>query len=223
MDFVEQTRGWTDYFATIRGYNFIRPRQRIIEYALGISIDEGIVTYKQLKSENERIKVEWEKRVRDIKQRLTNNNLFVVGLEDEVSNQSTEKEMLQYGIIGKEGSLAEVMADMKRRIKLLNSSLRKTDDDRFEDYNRELRLFKQKEQQYDEFYRKLHDDYTKKDEIAKQLVAIEEEIDRNRNISKVSNLLTSGHVRKCPTCHRELDISDGGYLDIDSRNVLKIN
>lgn len=221
LDFVEQTRGWTDYFATIRGYNFIQPRQRIIEYALGISIDDGIATYKQLKNENEQIKAEWEKRVRDIKQRLIYNNLFVVGLEDEVSKQSIEKVMLQFGVIGEEGTLAEVIRDMNRRIQQLNSSLRKTGDERFKDYNKELELFKQKEQQYNEFYRKLQDDYIKKDEIAKQLVAINEEIDRNRNISKVSNLLNSGHVRKCPTCHRELDITDGGYLNIDSDDINK--
>lgn len=214
LDFVEQTRGWTDYFATIRGYNFIQPKQRIIEYALGLSIDDSIATFKQLKSENEKIKAEWEKRVKDIRQRLTYNNLFIIGLEEEINKQVTSKELLQFGVVGEKGTLAEVMAGMDRSIKLLNSSLRKTDDERFEDYNRELVSFKEKEKQYDEFYRKLQDDYNKRDEIARQLEAIKEEIDRNRNISKVTNLLNSSHVRKCPTCHRELDITDGGYLNI---------
>ena len=219
LDFVQQTRGWTDYFATIRGYNFIQPKQRIIEYALGVSIDDSIATYKQLKNENELIKAEWEKRVRDIKQRLTYNNLYVVGLVDDVSKQKTAKELLQYGAIGEDGTLEEVMSDMKRRIAQLNKTLRKTDDERFEAYNKELTGFKEKEKQYDDFYRKLQDDYNKKDEIAKQLAAIKDEIDRNRNISKVSNLLNSSHVRTCPTCHRELDITDGGYLNIDIDDI----
>ena len=219
LDFVEQTRGWTDYFATIRGYNFIQPKQRIIEYALGISIDDGIAIYKQLKNVNEQIKTEWNKRVRDIKQRLTYNNLYVIGLVDEVNKQMSRKESLQYGVIGEKGTLAEVLTKMREKIKKLNNSLRKTDEERFEDYNKELVVFRQKEQQYDEFYRKLQDDYTKKDEIKKQLDDIKEEIDRNKNINKVSNLLNSDHVRICPTCHRVLDITDGGYLTIDSDDI----
>lgn len=219
LDFVEQTRGWTDYFATIRGYNFIQPKQRIIEYALGISIDDGIAIYKQLKNVNEQIKIEWNKRVRDIKQRLTYNNLYVIGLVDEVNKQMSRKESLQYGVIGEKGTLAEVLTKMREKIKKLNNSLRKTDEERFEDYNKELVVFRHKEQQYDEFYRKLQDDYIKKDEIKKQLDDIKEEIDRNRNINKVSNLLNSDHVRICPTCHRVLDITDGGYLTIDSDDI----
>lgn len=214
LDFVEQTRGWTDYFATIRGYNFIQPKQRVIEYALGLNIDDSIATYKQLKNENDRLKEEWEKRVRDIKQRLTYNNLILRGISDDINKQKTEKELLQYGVIGKAGTLAEVMAEMSQEINILNSSIRKTDDERFEDYNKQLSEFKDKEKQYDQFYRKLQDDYRKKDEIARQLNSIQEEIDRNRNIKKVSNLLNSDHVRRCPTCHRELDISDGGSLDV---------
>lgn len=219
LDYVEQTRGWTDYFAAIRGYNFLQPKQRIVEYALGLGFDEDSVTKKQLSNQNELLKEGWYRKVRDIVQRLTYNNLMVSGLMEDISKQKWNKEDLQYAVIGEKGTLNEVMAEMERRIGRLNSSLRKTDDQRFDDYNRQLVSFNEKEEQYDVFYRKLQEDYNKKDEITRQIVNIEEEIDRNRNISHVSNLLNSQHVRVCPTCHRELDITDGGNLKIETDDI----
>ena len=219
LDYVEQTRGWTDYFAAIRGYNFLQPKQRIVEYALGLGFDEDSVTKKQLSNQNELLKEEWYRKVRDIVQRLTYNNLMVSGMMEDISKQKWNKEDLQYAVIGEKGTLNEVMAEMERRIGRLNSSLRKTDDQRFDDYNRQLVSFNEKEEQYDVFYRKLLEDYNKKDEITLQIVNIEEEIDRNRNISHVSNLLNSQHVRVCPTCHRELDITDGGNLKIETDDI----
>lgn len=219
LDYVEQTRGWTDYFAAIRGYNFLQPKQRIVEYALGLGFDEDSVTKKQLSNQNELLKEEWYRKVRDIVQRLTYNNLMVSGLVEDLSKQRGNNEDLQYAVIGEKGTLNEVMAEMERRIGRLNSSLRKTDDQRFDDYNRQLVSFNEKEEQYDVFYRKLQEDYNKKDEITRQIVNIEEEIDRNRNISHVSNLLNSQHVRVCPTCHRELDITDDGNLKIGTDDI----
>ena len=219
LDYVEQTRGWTDYFAAIRGYNFLQPKQRIVEYALGLGFDEDSVTKKQLSNQNELLKEEWYRKVRDIVQRLTYNNLMVSGLVEDISKQRGNNEDLQYAVIGEKGTLNDVMSEMERRIGRLNSSLRKTDDQRFDDYNRQLASFNEKEVQYDVFYRKLQEDYSKKDEIARQIVSIEEEIDRNRNISHVTNLLNSQHVRTCPTCHRELDITDEGNLKIETDDI----
>lgn len=219
LDYVEQTRGWTDYFAAIRGYNFLQPKQRIVEYALGLGFDEDSVTKKQLSNQNELLKEEWYRKVRDIVQRLTYNNLMVSGLVEDISKQRGNNEDLQYAVIGEKGTLNDVMSEMERRIGRLNSSLRKTDDQRFDDYNRQLVSFNEKEEQYDVFYRKLQEDYNKKDEITRQIVNIEEEIDRNRNISHVSNLLNSQHVRVCPTCHRELDITDDGNLKIETDDI----
>ena len=219
LDYVEQTRGWTDYFAAIRGYNFIQPKQRIVEYALGLGFDEDSVTKKQLSNQNELLKEEWYKKVRDIVQRLTYNNLMVSGLSEDIAKQKGKCEDLQYAVIGEQGTLAEVLAKIERRIGELNANLRKTDDQRFNDYNLQLSIFNEKEEQYDGFYRKLQEDYNKKEEIARQLVNIDEEIDRNRNISHVTNLLNSQHVRTCPTCHRALDITDNGNLKIETDDI----
>lgn len=219
LDYVEQTRGWTDYFAAIRGYNFLQPKQRIVEYALGLGFDEDSVTKKQLSNQNDLLKEEWHARARGIVQRLTYNNMMVSGLSDDIAQQKGNSVDLQFTIIGKKGTLAEVLTKMEERIERLNATLRKTDDQRFSDYNRQLVSFNKKKEQYDTFYRKLQEDYNKKDEIARQVVNIEEEIDRNRNISHVTNLLNSQHVRTCPTCHRALDITDDGNLKIELADI----
>lgn len=219
LDYVEQTRGWTDYFAAIRGYNFLQPKQRIVEYALGLGFDEDSVTKKQLGNENEQLKEEWHTRVRDIVQRLTYNNMMVSGLSDDIAKQKGKVDDLQYAVIGQRGTLSEVLEKMGDRIEELNAALRKTDDQRFDDYNEQLVSFKEKEEQYDNFYRKLQEDYNKKDEIVRQILNMEEEIDRNRNISHVTNLLNSQHVRICPTCHRALDVTDEGTLKIEPSDI----
>lgn len=221
LDFVEQTRGWTDYFATIRGYNFIQPKQRIVEYALGVSIDDTIATYKLLKNENDKIKEEWSKRVRDVVQRLTYNNLVITGLNSEVSKQTEVQDRLKIGVIGQNGTLVEVMESMRQRINYLNSVFRRTDDERFDSYNQQLAIFQTKEKQFDDFIMRLQDDKNKKFSIVKQLAAIDEEINRNKNIAQVSNLISSEHIRKCPTCHRDLDVTDSGYINVTDEDIKK--
>ncbi len=219
LNFVEQTRGWTDYFATIRGYNFIQPKQRIVEYALGINMDKTIATYKSLKNENDKIKDEWTKRVKDIFQRLTYNNLVIIGLNSDISKQVDFQCKLRIGVIGEEGTLAEVIERMKQRIDYLNSFTRKTDEERFNSYNQQLSIFHTKEKQYADFVEKLQDDINKKTAIEKQLIAIDEEISRNRNIEKVSNFINGGHMRKCPTCHRDIDVTDLGYINVTNEDL----
>lgn len=56
---MEQTRGWADYFATIKGYNILRPKQRIIEYAMSLAIDAEYETKQKLKEKRDNDKTTW--------------------------------------------------------------------------------------------------------------------------------------------------------------------
>lgn len=51
------------------------------------------------------------------------------------------------------------------------------------------------------------------------MIAIDEEISRNRNIEKVSNFINGGHMRKCPTCHRDIDVTDLGYINVTNEDL----
>lgn len=101
----------------------------------------------------------------------------------------------------------------------MNSFTRKTDEERFNSYNQQLSIFHTKEKQYADFVEKLQDDINKKTAIEKQLIAIDEEISRNRNIEKVSNFINGGHIRKCPICHRDIDVTDLGYINVTNEDL----
>ena len=65
--YIEQTRGWADYFATIKGYNILRPKQRIIEYALSLARDIDYETKQKMKEKRDCAKVKWEHEINYIK------------------------------------------------------------------------------------------------------------------------------------------------------------
>lgn len=119
--YVEQTRGWADYFATIKGYNILRPKQRIIEYAMSLAINAEYETKQKLKEKRDNDKTMWSLEVKNLKDILSCNNFEVLDLEDNVEKQKNNIDTLKIEYIGKNGlGIEHRLCELKEKIRLSN-------------------------------------------------------------------------------------------------------
>lgn len=207
--YVEQTRGWSDYFATIKGYNILRPKQRIIEYALSLAIDAEYETKQKLKEKRDNAKTKWYLEVRKLKDILACNNFEVLDLEDNVEKQKTVIDAIKIEYIGKNGlnidhrlqELEGIIGEFEQTKKEIIQ--RRTPEDR-----KMIETYQRHKQIYDDFCRKMAIDKRKLDVINIKLSALENEHKRIVGLNKVDNVFTTLQVTICPTCKQTLPIGE---------------
>ena len=78
LSFVEQTRGWSEFFATIRGMNMYRPKQRLIEYALNVETNNELINRRKLQEKIKELDFEWRKILNEAKNVAMMNDLIFV-------------------------------------------------------------------------------------------------------------------------------------------------
>lgn len=204
LSFIEQTRGWSDFFATIRSMNIYFPKQRIIEYALGLDADSKYETLKSLKTQSDEIQHSWKEKVRTFKSLLTYNNLYANRIENEVKKQEVECDELLIGLIGRRDTLDTYIASLAQRITELQNQ--KQDDRHTDDqmYQTKLKEAQQMQQEYLNFSIQLNMDKQKFTSINAQIEKLEEEKRMSNSLKRVNNLVYANQIKVCPTCNQPL-------------------
>ena len=121
LTYIEQTRGWSDFFANIRSFNIMNPKQRIIEYAMGYESNDNLITPDKLKERRKSLEEEWNTLTNDFISYLTYNELFVVGLMPALSKQKVALEELRYGIRDADCSMEDYIKRLQQSVSALES------------------------------------------------------------------------------------------------------
>ena len=96
LSFVEQTRGWSDFFATIRGMNMYRPKQRLIEYALNVETNNELINRRKLQEKIKELDSEWRKILNEAKNVAMMNDLIFVDLGNLKEQKSRRSSILPW-------------------------------------------------------------------------------------------------------------------------------
>ena len=216
LSFVEQTRGWSDFFATIRGMNMYRPKQRLIEYALNVETNNELINRRKLQEKIKDLDTEWSKILGEAKSIAMMNDLILVDL-GALKEQKTKPERLSFGS-------REDNATIERYISKLRSVIKNTKEgSRTENESEKVTLYKKQKQEFDEislrykeFIEKYNSDKNKLASVLLQLERLDEEIKMNKNLMQASNLITSNQIDYCPVCHQVMPVQTES-LNIDAQ------
>lgn len=207
--YIEQTRGWADYFATIKGYNILRPKQRIIEYALSLARDIDYETKQKMKEKRDCAKVKWEHEINYIKGILVCNNFEVIGLEDNIEKQQSKIESLKIAFIGKNDTdINRYLNDLEEKIGAFEQNKNAVVQDYSPGDRRLIETYQRHKQIYDDFCNKIAIDKQKLAGITLKLSELEKEHKRIVGLNKVDNVFTTLQVTVCPTCKQQLPIGE---------------
>lgn len=77
LAFIEQTKGWSDIFSMMPSFGIKDPRQKVVEYSLGLNSLELNMKLDQIKSDKNQVKGEWKRINNDLIYRAQANQLYL--------------------------------------------------------------------------------------------------------------------------------------------------
>lgn len=220
--YIEQTRGWADYFATIKGYNILRPKQRIIEYALSLARDIDYETKQKMKEKRDCAKAKWEHEINIIKGILACNNYEAIGLEDNIEKQQSKIESLKIAFIGKNDIVINrYLNDLEEKIGVFEQNKNAVVQEYSSEDRRLIETYQRHRQIYDDFCHKIALDKQKLAGLTLKLSELEKEHKRIVGLNNVDNVFTTLQVTVCPTCKQQLPIGEERKEEKVTKNQLE--
>lgn len=214
--FIEQKRGWADFFATLPTYFKVKePKKRIIEFIIGLDSlknEKLKLEYKALESNTI---VEWNNKYNTISKELRKVNCKLYGLpllptilEEDFSSQVSIFKVLEDR---EETLLKEYISLLSSKIGNLNKkSLKITDN--FEELQNDLSSIKEKISQYNKIFKDKQNELVYEmgsiKSITRSLEILNKDILNNKDALKLKMLGSSEDwlINKniCPTCHQKI-------------------
>lgn len=214
--YIEQKRGWADFFANIRSYNIASPKQRLIEYIMNYKSNVDMVTIAKLRDGKKKIAKDWKAKVNLLKNYLAYNGLFVDNLNSEIDKQKMSLEQMRIVHIQSRTDLLIYINQIHVRIDELEKKQNQNADAKNnEEYENLLKNFEEHKKYFQKYCLELISEKERLEAIDKQLSYIENEVRCYNSLTKVNNIITTFDVKVCPTCHQKMPV--GSY---ESPNVV---
>lgn len=227
--YIEQKRGWSDFFANIRSYNIINPKQKLVEYLMGYDTNTDLINSIGLKEKRKKLENLWDTKATAVKNYLAYNDLYIDGLQTEIKQQKIELDELRIAVRSGSVEIGTYIETLKQRIQELENKQKSSQEGNGnEQFLKVLKRYEQHTEEYKNYCIGLVTEADKLDNIREQIKYIESEMKRYDSLRKVNNIITTLDVKICPTCHQHLpsDTSTQSALTTsqiqDSRDMLSM-
>ena len=203
--YIEQKRGWSDFFANIRSYNIINPKQKLVEYLMGYDTNTDLINSIGLKEKRKKLENLWNTKVTAVKNYLSYNGLYTDGLQTEIKQQKIELDELRITVRSESVEIYTYKERLKQRIQELENKQKSSQvGNGYEQYLVVLKRYEQHIEEYKNYCIELVTEADKLDNIREHIKYIESEMKRYDSLRKVNNIITTLDVKICPTCHQHL-------------------
>lgn len=227
--FIEQKRGWADFFSAMPYLGIKDSKKRIIEYLIGLETLSNEKKRNELGFEERAIRQDWGSVIREINAICFRENCQVQGIPIEpqvievgISNITNIVKNTEGGIV-----LEEYMASLREEYDNLFSTEPKVADN-YEQIEEELRLTEEAidnlEQQRKEAYQKFMAENLAINKLNANLETIRVDISNNKDAKKLRDLgaeVDSLALKDiCPVCHQK--IQDALFPEQDAYTFMSI-
>lgn len=213
--YIEQKRGWSDFFANIRSFNIMNPKQRLVEYIMDYRPNENLINKIKLSERKKSLEKSWENKVVALNNYLAYSGLYMEELGADLGKMKTALTDLRIVYRLKNAELDLYLNELQKRIDLLeekqNTELTNCKD---EQYLEALKIYEGHKDEYDKFCIKLVNENDKFSTITKQVLYIDAEINRYRSLRRVNNVITTLDVKICPICHQKMPLEHNHDINV---------
>ncbi|WP_461791473.1 AAA family ATPase [Pedobacter sp.] len=229
--FVEQTKGWSDFFAQIPIFNTKKAKQKIVEYTLGLS---GLVEefeLDKLKNDEKEFKLVWTNTIETFQSLISYYNLRTPNIGEtftvELTPTKIDKLELQTKtetgnfiglseIIKKLGFAIEKISKKNEVIKIPQISASELTKRHAETSEKLQYLNKE----YQQIQNEKVNEIIKRKKYQQTVAQLKKEIEALEGINKINQLksFNVGAVENCPVCNSSLL----SHPDIQLQNVEKV-
>lgn len=214
--FIEQKRGWADFFATLPTYFKIKePKKRIIEFLIGLESLKNEKLKQKYKNDELDIFTQWDEKYNIIQSRLKKINCKVYGLP-------AQPTVMEEGFLNKvsvfktlegreELPLVDYLSLLSNKIESLNKKDIKICSN-FGDLQEDLLSIKEKISNYDEVIEEKRNELAYEEgsinSIIRSIEILNKDILNNKDAFKLKKLGSSEdwliNRNVCPTCQQEI-------------------
>jgi hypothetical protein len=230
--FVEQTKGWSDFFAQIPIFNTKKAKQKIVEYTLGLSGLTEEFELDKLKEKEKEYKTVWSNTIETFRAITAYYNLHTASLTEtftvELSPAKIQKLQLQTRMAdGNYVSLNEILVTLAvdlRKITQKNAQIRAAKSDTGDLTKRHTEIVEKLQYLQAEYQNIQAERINEEIKVRKYRITVAQlskEIEALDGLNKLNQLKTFqiGAVENCPVCNSSLLANP----DISLRNVEKIS
>jgi hypothetical protein len=220
---VEQTKGWSDFFALLPNFtNTKKPKQKIIEYTLGLSNLSNEFKKDLLQVEEKEHKQRWTAEVKGFNNIAWYSNFYTPSLLEKYTNDLKESSINKFSLKRKDEknntiiSIEVIILRLESRLKELKEKNKITTPKN----NKNSALLKKQLQlkenisllnkELESIIKEYHNEKLKRENYTKRLTQITKEISALENMKKINTLseLTINDVENCPVCNSLLTINN---------------
>ena len=231
--FIEQKRGWADFFANIPTYLKVKEsRKRVVEFVLGLESLENEKLKEKYREEEKRIKREWKRIYDEVAFELKHIGYSLKGISD-IPSVLDEEYINQINIIRSldNGEIIELDEDINSKIKQLNEiewQIENNERDDIEELHIQLNSIKDKTARIESSIA------AKKAQLVleqancvtteQNISILEKDITNNQDALKLKKLGASINLSfaedLCPICHQK--IQDSLLQELQECNFMSI-
>jgi|GEM_PF-1219330 len=233
--FVEQTKGWSDFFAQVPTFNTKKTKQKIVEYTLGLS---GLIEefeLDKLKEDDKQLRFIWNNTVDTFQSLVAFYNFSTANLNNifslELSPKKIEKLNLQTkNLDGSYSTIEESINDIEIQLERISKKNNIEFDNRNAnetDLINQLAEIENKLVYLKEEFKTVQREKINEDiKINKYKLRVEElnrEIEVLDGLNKINHLesFKVGSVENCPVCNSSLLNHDKELKNVDRVNSIK--
>lgn len=223
--FIEQTKGWSDFFATMPFFGITKAKEKVVEFILGLN-EIKLSTQKDILNKEKNIITEdWRRKIKSFSYLGRQTNSIIINVPEELTTDKAEIDKINILFSTSEDEKISFDEFLNQRIKIVEelenrplSTIRENREETVLEFNKQKDEYFKLKDYIERFENKLRIEKQQFTSINKQLSIVESEIKDHINLQKVfsENIINERGANHCPTCSQEVT------TDLISTNNIKI-
>lgn len=212
--FIEQTKGWSDFVATMPFFGVTRPKEKIVEFLLGLDEINNSTQRDVLNQEKKRIIDNWNKTIKAFSYLEKQNNANIASVPENITTEKREIEKIYSKFQTGEEEVITYAEYIDIKLALISElenkpfvTIENNREETIIEYEENTNKYSELKKYISDFEGRLGIEKLQHHNINSQLQTIEKEIKEHNNLIKVfnNNLFKNKNHAKCPTCTQSID------------------
>lgn len=207
--FIEQTKGWSDFFATMPFFGITKTKEKIVEFLLGLNEIRLSTEKDVLNKEKNLITDDWKRKIKAFSYLEKQTSSTIVNVPQELTTDKSEIDKINVVFSTSEEekvTFSQFMNEKMEMIKELEnrpiSTIKENREQTILEFTKQKQEYSDLKEYIEKFEDKLRIDKQQDFTLKNQLGIVEAEIKDHINLQKVfsENIINKNGTNQCPTC-----------------------
>lgn len=207
--FIEQTKGWSDFFATMPFFGITKAKEKIVEFLLGLNEIRLSTEKDVLNKEKNLITDDWKRKIKAFSYLEKQTSSTIVNVPQELTTDKSEIDKINVVFSTSEDekvTFSQFMNEKMEMVKELEnkpiSTIKENREQTVLEFTKQKQEYSDLKEYIEKFEDKLRIDKLQDFTLKNQLGIVEAEIKDHINLQKVfsENIINENGTNQCPTC-----------------------